>query len=166
MFSNKLIKSSKRKKGFYNNITWILFLLMWVLPLIDIRFGILGLISMTIGIGLSLFSKGKPYCAYFCPRGGGLKKLLSKISLGKTPPKFITNKYTRYGVTALLTIKVISGIIKAENFTQLSTGLYIGFVATSILAITMGIIMKPRTYCGELCHVGNINNLINKVKTK
>lgn len=166
MFSKRLIKSSKRKKWFYDNITWILFLLMWILPLIDIRFGILGLISMSLGVGLSLFSKGKPYCAYFCPRGGGLKKILSKISLGKTTPKFITNKYTRYGFTALLTIKVISGIIKAENFTQLSVGIYTGFVATSILAIIMGIIMKPRTYCGELCHAGNIAGLINKFKTK
>lgn len=166
MFSKRLIKSSKRKKWFYDNITWILFLLMWILPLIDIRFGILGLISMSLGVGLSLFSKGKPYCAYFCPRGGGLKKILSKISLGKTTPKFITNKYTRYGFTALLTIKIISGIIKAENFTQLSVGIYTGFVATSILAIIMGIIMKPRTYCGELCHAGNIAGLINKFKTK
>jgi len=166
MFSKKLIKSSERKKWFYNNITWILFLFMWILPLIDIRFGILGLISMTLCVGLSLFSKGKPYCAYFCPRGGGLKKILSKISLGKTPPKFITNKYTRYGITALLTMKVISGIIKAENFTELGAGIYTGFVATSILAIIMGIIMKPRTYCGELCHAGNIAGIINKFKTK
>ena len=78
MFSKKLIKSSKGKRWFYKNVTWILFLLMWILPLIDIRFGILGLISMTLGVTLSLFSKGKPYCAYFCPRGGGLKKYYLK----------------------------------------------------------------------------------------
>jgi hypothetical protein len=164
MFSKKLIKYSKGKKNFYNNITWIIFILMWVLPLIDIRFGILGLISMSLGVIFSLFSKGKPYCAYFCPRGGGLKKFLSRISLGNTPPKFITNKYTRYGVTILLTFKVISGVAKAESFTQLSASIYTGFVATSILAITMGILLKPRTYCGELCHAGNIAGIINKIK--
>ena len=166
MLSKYLIKPSKRKKSFYKNVTWVIFLLMWVLPLVDIRFGILGLISMSLGVGFSFFSKGKPYCAYFCPRGGGLQFFLSKISLGINPPKFITNKYTRYGFTILLTLKIISGLVKANNLTQLGGAIYFGFVATSILAIIMGIIMKPRTYCGELCHAGNIAGLLNKVKTK
>ncbi|MCK5779933.1 MAG: hypothetical protein KAH04_02885 [Psychrilyobacter sp.] len=54
----------------------------------------------------------------------------------------------------------------SKYLTQLGGAIYFGFVATSILAIIMGIIMKPRTYCGELCHAGNIAGLLNKVKTK
>lgn len=166
MFSKKLIKSSQGKKNFYKNYTWIIFLLMWILPLIDIRFGILGLISMTMAVTLTLFSKGKPYCAYFCPRGGGLQKLLSRFSIGLKTPKFLTNKITRYGFTILLTVKVVLGIAKAENVYELGSAMYFGFVTTSILAITMGMLMKPRVYCGQLCHAGNIAGVINKIKTR
>ncbi len=166
MFSKKLIKSSKWKKNFYEKYTWIIFLLMWILPLIDIRFGILGLISMTMAVVLSLFSKGKPHCAYFCPRGGGLQKLLSRFSLGFKTPKFLSNNITRYGFTIFLTIKVVSGIAKSENIYELGSAMYFGFVATSILAITMGIFIKPRVYCGQLCHAGNIAGIINRIKIK
>jgi hypothetical protein len=166
MFSKQLIKSSKKKKNFYENYTWIIFLLMWILPIFDIRFGILGLVSMSMAVILSLFSKGKPHCAYFCPRGGGLQKILTRFSMGYKTPKFITNKITRYGFTLLLTVKVVSGIVKSQNIYQLGSAMYTGFVATSILAITMGILMKPRVYCGELCHAGNIAGLINQIKTK
>ncbi len=166
MILKNLIKSSKKKKYFYNNITWILFILMWILPLIDIRFGILWLVSMATGIILSLLSKGKPHCAYFCPRGGGFQKLLCKISLRKSPPKLITNKFVRYGFTILLTVRVTMMLIKSESFVEVSTNVYNGFILTSIAAIIIGFIWKPRTYCGELCHIGNICGLINKVKTK
>jgi hypothetical protein len=139
---------------------------MWILPIFDIRFGILGLISMSMAVILSIFSKGKPHCAYFCPRGGGLQKILSKFSMGFRVPRFITSKITRYGFTLLLTVKVVSGIIKSNDIYQLGSTMYTGFVATSILAITMGMIMKPRVYCGELCHAGNIAGIINGIKTK
>jgi len=166
MFFKQLIKSSKRKKYFYNNVTWILFLLMWVLPLVDIRFGILWLVSMVTGIILSLLSKGKPHCAYFCPKGGGFQKLLHKISLRNSPPKLMTNKFVRYGITILLTVIVVSMLIRTESFTAVSANIYNGFILTSIVAIIIGFIWKPRTYCGELCHVGNILGLINKFKTR
>jgi hypothetical protein len=166
MFSKQLIKSSKKKKNFYENYTWIIFLFMWTLPIFDIRFGILGLISMSMAVILSLFSKGKPYCAYFCPRGGGLQKILTRFSMGFKIPKFITNKVTRYSFTLLLTVKVVSGIVKSEDIHQLGSAMYMGFVATSILAIIMGILMKPRVYCGELCHAGNIAGLINQIKVR
>ena len=166
MFSEKLIKSSQWKKNFYEKYTWIIFLLMWILPLIDIRFGILGLISMTMAVILSILSKGKPHCAYFCPRGGGLQKLLRRFSLGIKTPRFLNNKVVRYGFTIFLTIKVVLGIVKAENIYDLGSAMYFGFVATSILAITMGLLIKPRVYCGQLCHAGNIAGFINRIKKK
>ncbi|RUA06308.1 MAG: hypothetical protein DSY38_04445 [Fusobacteria bacterium] len=161
-----MIKVTKRKKWFYENATWILFLIMAALPLIDIRFGILGLLSMFIGLGFSLFTKGKPYCAYYCPRGGALKKLLAKISFGKSVPKFISNRYTRYGLTLLLTIKTISGLMKAESLTELSIVAHMGFIATTLIALALGIVTKPRAYCSDICHVGNIAWITNKVRRK
>ncbi|MGL5051689.1 MAG: 4Fe-4S binding protein [Fusobacteriaceae bacterium] len=128
LLEKPLIKGTKLKTNFYKKYTWIIFVLLLILPLFDIKFGILALISMILGTSQSLFSKGKPYCAYFCPRGGGLQKFLSRFSLGLKTPKFLANKYTRYGFTILLTIKVIIGIIEAKSLNQLGAAVYMGFL--------------------------------------
>lgn len=164
LLKKPLIKGNKSKVNFYRNYTWGIFVILLILPLIDIRFGALALISMFLGATQSFFSKGKPYCAYFCPRGGWLKKLLSKFSFGLIPPKFLTNPWFKYTITSLLWIKVLMGLIKATSLSQLGASVYTGFIGTTILAIITGLILRPRTYCGELCHAGNLAGLINKIK--
>lgn len=164
---NRLIKSSKKKKEFYNNYGWILYILMWILPLIDIRFGLLWLLSMVLAPTLSLFSKGKPYCAYFCPRGSGFYKILKNISLNKKIPKILKNKFVRYGFTIFLTFQVMRNVItKSGDLDKLGGMLYNGFIWTSILALLLGYFFKPRVFCGELCHAGNLAGFINKFKNK
>lgn len=58
------------------------------------------------------------------------------------------------------------GIVKAKSLDELGAAMYLGFVSTTILAIVIGILLKPRTYCGELCHAANIAGVINKFKKK
>lgn len=164
----KTVKNNNSKVSFYKKYTWIIFVFMWILPLINIKFGILALISMIFGITQAFWSgkEAKPYCAYFCPRGGGLQKFLSKFSLGLKVPTFLTTPWVRYGFTVLLSAKVIMGIVKAKSLDELGAAMYLGFVSTTILAIVIGILLKPRTYCGELCHAANIAGVINKFKKK
>ncbi|RUA08235.1 MAG: hypothetical protein DSY38_01950 [Fusobacteria bacterium] len=160
-------KSLKLKKKFYNDYGWWIYILMWILPLVDIRFGLLWLLSMILSITFSLFSPGKLYCAYFCPRGSGFQKFLKNISLNKPVPKFLKNKVIRYGFTAFLTIQVIRNVItKSSDLNLLGGMIYRGFIWTSILALVLGFLYKPRVYCGQLCHAGNLAGFISRFKSR
>lgn len=159
-----LIKATPTKIKFYKNYTWLIFIALCILPLIDIRLGTISFISMVLGMVQSVFSKGRPYCAYFCPRGGFLQKMLNKFSFKFETPKFLTSPYVRYGFTLLLVVRVVRGLLRAETLEQMGATGYMGFVSTTLLALIIGVFFKPRTYCSELCHAGNVAKVVNTLK--
>jgi hypothetical protein len=53
---------------------------------LDFRFGLLGIICMTIPIYHAIRGRGKIHCSHYCPRGSILQKFLEHISFNNTLP--------------------------------------------------------------------------------
>jgi len=146
--------------------SWIFIVLFFTLGVIDIRFGILGLICMTVPIYLALRGGGKVHCAKYCPRGSMLGSFLQKFSLNNNLPKYINNKKVKNIMLAWMIIMFsISLIIASGDFTQTALAIYRMMAMSTLVGIVMGVIFKPRSWC-VICPMGYATGLIEQSQKK
>ncbi len=133
----------------------------------------LGLVFLAIPFIAVLLSNvlGRFWCGWFCPRGSFLNTVISKISRHKKIPKFLKST----------TFKVIMATILLGMFTLALLGynpliqdesplvragafmIFVCIVTTLLIAIPLGIIYKPRTWC-SFCPVGWLQSAFSKVR--
>lgn len=82
----------KKIKKSYQNSLFFITILFFLLGIVNISLAVLGLICFTIPLVQYAIYKHKIWCKYYCPRAGLFNRLLSKISLKKKLPKFMTGK--------------------------------------------------------------------------
>jgi hypothetical protein len=91
------------------NLTdWIFLgtILFFLLSFVNILFAWLGLICMITPFIMAYKTGKKPWCTSYCPRSSLFTKALSKISLGKNPPKGLLTKETGKFVIQLFCINL------------------------------------------------------------
>jgi polyferredoxin len=90
--------------------------------MINISFALIGFLCMILPFVLFFYAKDKLWCKYYCPRAGLFTKLLSKVSLNKKMPKWLTAKKTKnivliyYGINMLIATK--SSIMVANGLAE------------------------------------------------
>lgn len=121
---------TEKKKRWYQYL-WIVELLYLFLGLFNILFAWLGMLFFTIPLLIAIFGGSKAYCNRYCGRGQllGLLGGKLKLSLNKTPPKFLRSPWFRYGFLAFFmtmfglmlfsTYKVFTGAPLQETVTLL-----------------------------------------------
>ncbi len=158
----KQIKEIKTRKTI-QSIMW------WLLPFIciaGIYYHYLGYIVLSMMITFFILSafKGRYWCGWLCPRGSFLERIVSKISMKNNIPEIFKNLTFRWIVFGCLMGFMIFRLIKTNGSLD-----KIGFVfvtmciLTSLIAIPIGIIFKPRTWC-VFCPMGLLQGLIGKNK--
>ncbi|SJZ44961.1 4Fe-4S binding protein [Selenihalanaerobacter shriftii] len=131
----------------------------------------IGLIFIAVPIFAVLLSNvvGRFWCGWFCPRGSFLSTIISKVSRNKKIPKFLkSTTFKAIVATVLLTMFMIallgynpliqdeSPLVRAGAFM-----IFVCIVTTVLVAIPLGIIYKPRTWC-SFCPVGWLQSAFSK----
>lgn len=146
--------------------SWILMVLFFVLSILDIRFGILGLVCMAVPIYHAIKGRGKIHCSHYCPRGSLLGNFIKNISFQNNLPKSLRGKTAKNTLLILMmTFFSISLFHAGLNFQRIAFAVFRLMLASSILAVIMGIIFKPRAWC-QVCPMGYSTGLIRNAKNK
>lgn len=150
-----------RKKS-YQKWSWIFMILFIGLSIIDIRFGLLGFICMTVPIYHALRGRGKIHCSHYCPRGSLLGNFLKNISLQNNLPKWVKIKTAKKVLlTWMMVMFTISLINAGSNINRIALAIFRIMTSSLALGVIMGIIFKPRTWC-QVCPMGYGTELITK----
>ncbi|MCT4611845.1 MAG: 4Fe-4S ferredoxin [Clostridia bacterium] len=150
------------KRKSYMNVTWVLMIIFFVLSIVNIYFGLLGFICMFMPLILVFKGEGKIHCSKYCPRGSFLGKIIDKISIGNTKPKFMNSIYFKEGLLVFMfTSFGISLYFTDFEPEKVAFAVFRLLFSSSILAVLMGIVYKPRTWC-QVCPMGNLTGKIHK----
>lgn len=142
--------------------SWIFIVLFFSLGVINIKFGILGLVCMFVPIYLALRGGGRVHCSKYCPRGSFLGKLLQSISFNNDLPKYINNKTVKnIMLTWMILMFAISLIMAKGDFTKTAYAIFRMMAMSTSVGVLMGIIFKPRSWC-VICPMGYATGLIEK----
>ena len=90
-----------KKKHWYDHL-WIWTICYFILGYFNILFAWLGMIDFLVPMILAIFFGNKAFCNNFCGRGQLFTKLGTscKCSRNRPTPKFMTQKWFRYGFLA------------------------------------------------------------------
>ncbi len=154
------IMQQKRKS--HLNWSWILMVSFFSLAAFDIRFGLLGFICMTLPVYHAVRGKGKIHCSHYCPRGSFLGKFLGKISANKNFPEKLRTNTAKNILLGFMVIALTFLLIKTGVRPE-SMGLVLVrfFAISSVVAVFVGLIFKPRTWC-QICPMGHLTGIIAK----
>ncbi|MCK5534993.1 4Fe-4S binding protein [bacterium] len=159
--NNDRVKNKNRRK--IQLIVW------WLLPIIIFGgiilpyTGYLVLGMMLSFLVLSVF-KGRYWCGWLCPRGSFLETILVHISRKGKIPSFFKNIRFRWIVFFVMMSFMVLRLIQTGGAPE-----KIGFVfvtmciITTVIAIPLGIIFKPRIWC-VFCPMGTLQGLLGKDK--
>lgn len=146
--------------------TWILMVIFFALSIIKMEFAILAVICMLSPIYHSARGKGKINCSHYCPRGSFLGKFLDKISLNNPIPKFMKTNYFKISLFFFMMGMFTVSMIKANgDLYKMGFGIFRLIIASTIIAVLMGIFTKPRAWC-QVCPMGYASGVIRDVKNK
>lgn len=163
-------KSSTKKRKSHMGWSWIIIITFFVLGILDIRFGILGMVCMGAPLYHALRGRGKIHCSKYCPRGSFLGKFLSKISLGHTLPSWLRTPKAKNILLALMMtvfVSVMSYAILSHgfHFAVIAKVFYRFMLMSFIVGIVIGVFFKPRSWC-QVCPMGHGTSLIKQAQAK
>lgn len=151
------------KRKSHQNWSWIFMVSFILLSILDIRFGLLGILCLTAPIYHALKGRGKIHCSHYCPRGSILQKFLKEISFNNALPL----KVRKHGKKVLLPIMGIlfslSMYHAGPNINRIGFALFRLMTASLALGVVMGVIFKPRSWC-QVCPMAYATELITKSK--
>lgn len=157
----KVIKAKSHMKW-----SWIFMILFIVLSIVDIRFGVLGFICMTVPMYHAIKGRGKVHCSHYCPRGSLLGNFLKNISLQNNLPKNLKGKTVKNLLLILMmTMFSISLIHAGPNFSRIAFAVFRLMMVSLALGVVMGVVFRPRSWC-QVCPMGYATGLIKNAKDK
>lgn len=146
--------------------SWILILLFFSLSVLDIRFGILGLLCMGVPIYLALRGGGRVHCSKYCPRGSMLMVFLEKLSLNNNLPRYINNKHVKNLMLVwMIAMFAISLVVAGGDFIKTAMAIFRMMLMSTTVGVLMGVLFKPRSWC-VICPMGTATSMIEKAQRK
>ncbi len=134
-----------------------------LLSILDIRFGLFGVLCMTMPMYHAIKGRGKIHCSHYCPRGSILGKFLKEISFNNTLPVSIRKNGKKVLLTIMLILFSLSMYHAGPNIFRIGFALFRFMTASLVLGIIMGVIFKPRSWC-QVCPMGYATELIANSK--
>lgn len=157
----KLLKKKSHKEW-----AWTLIVSFFVLAIVNVYFGLLGLLCMTTPMFHALMGKGKIHCSHYCPRGSIFGKFLPEISMDRKLPDFMRTKWFKNLLLGLMLTMLTIAMIHAHGEPRkIAFALFRFMSASFIVGIIMGIFFKPRSWC-QVCPMAHATGLIKNIKEK
>ena len=158
------------KKKSHMEWSWILILSFFLLSIVNIYFGVLGIICMTAPMYHAFKGHGKLHCSHYCPRGSIFGKILPSMSLNKPLPEWMRTKWFKNLLLIIMVLLFSFSMYHSEgNFKKISFGIFRLMLSFFVVGTLLGIFFKPRAWC-QVCPMGHgtgmIDNLIKKDKRK
>lgn len=159
----KVISAEQAKRKRIQNYMWLL------LPVIifgGLKWPYIGLavLAMMVSFLILSFFKGRLWCGWFCPRGSFLERILGKVSLNRKGPVFLKTSAFRWSLFVLMMSFMFFRLIKAGGNPARIGAVFITMcIITSVLAIALGLVFKPRTWC-SFCPMGTLQGVLGANK--
>ncbi|AOY75979.1 4Fe-4S binding protein [Clostridium formicaceticum] len=146
--------------------SWIFMVMFFTLAIVDIRFGILGLLCMGTPIYLAVRGGGRVHCAKYCPRGSMFGVFIDKISFKRNLPKsFKTKTVKNIMLIWMIGMFTISLIMAGGDFTKTAFAIVRMMTVSTVVGVMMGVIFQPRSWC-VVCPMGYATSLIQEGQKK
>lgn len=150
------------KKHSHMKWSWLFMILFLTLSILDFRFGLFGFVCMGAPLYHALRGRGKIHCAKYCPRGSLLGIFLKKVSFNNTTPKFLLTKKFKNGLlVVMLSVFSYAMYHTGGEINKIAFAMFRFMTTSLILGIIMGIVYKPRSWCG-VCPMGHGTVLIDQ----
>ncbi|WAM34298.1 4Fe-4S binding protein [Caldicellulosiruptor morganii] len=125
--------------------------------------GLFAFVCMTGAVILS-FYKGRYWCYKFCPRGAFLDEFISKFSFQRSVPQVLKSGFSKvFWLFFFIFMMGLNVLRSGGQLNRFGKGIVLLLWITTLLAITGGILFKPRTWC-IVCPMGTISGLVGKNK--
>ncbi len=159
----KVICTQQARRKSIQNYMWLLLpaIIFGGLKWSYVGYGVLAM--MAFFLGLSIF-KGRQWCGWFCPRGSFLERILGKVSLNKRAPRLFKMPAFRWSIFAALMSFMTFRLIRTGGDAAKIGSVFITMcIVTSILAISLGLVFKPRSWC-SFCPMGTLQGVLGANK--
>lgn len=151
----------KVKEAKYKRIIGLIVPIVIVIGHVNPLFGLTIFGCMLGALLLSLY-KGRIWCGKMCPRGAFLDAYISLLSKNKKIPKIMKAKWFKISIIILLLFLMTINFIRSNGNVLLFGECMVRLLLiTTVIAIALGIIYKPRTWC-SICPMGTLSGLIGK----
>lgn len=108
------------------------------------------------------FFRGRLYCGWICPMGSFHERILSLISLKKDIPQLLKKRWFAWLVFILMMGFFSTRLIKTGgDLKQIGSVLSRMWIIATSLAIIIGLIFKPRSWC-RICPMGTLQGITGK----
>ncbi len=136
-----------------------------LLSILNIKFGLLGLLCMAAPIFHAFRGRGKVHCSHYCPRGSILQKFLKNISMNNNLPKSIRIHGKKVLLTLMIILFSLSLIHAAPNINRIAFAIFRFMTASLAIGVITGVFFKPRAWC-QVCPMGYAAELVAKNKKR
>lgn len=155
-----------QKRKSHMKWSWVLMVSFILLSIIDIRFGLLGFLCMTVPLYHALRGRGKIHCSHYCPRGSLLGKFLKSLSFDNNLPPYLRGKGAKNVLLGLMLIMFSISLSHAGlNIYRIAFAVFRLMMVSLAVGVLMGIIFKPRSWC-QVCPMGHGTALIKNMMDK
>ena len=161
----------KSNVGRLQKYTWIMVPLISLGGLWYHKLGLIMAVMMVFILGLSYF-RGRLWCGNFCPRGAFLDFIIKPISFyGKIPGIFRSRGFRFLVVAVFMTVFTLRTKAAFSAWSTLEAldrwGLVFAMLClvTTIVAILLGVLFSPRTWC-SFCPMGTFQKLLYNLNKK
>ncbi len=132
-----------------------------LLSILNVKFGLLGLLCIAAPIFHAFSGKGKVHCSHYCPRGSILQKFLKNISINNNLPIIIRKHGKKVLLTVMIILFTISLIHAGPNINRISFAIFRFMTASLAIGMVTGVFFKPRSWC-QICPMGYAAELVSK----
>lgn len=163
----KITVDGKRWIPTLQDWSWIITVLWMTIANIWKPFGLFGFVCMFSPILIALSGRGKMHCARVCPRGSLLAHVGRHLSVGLPRPKVFDKKGFRFAVWAVMmgSFIVMLILVIPKGVYALGNAVLIFMETATAIALTVGILFRPRTWC-TICPMGTTSANLRSFRRK
>jgi ferredoxin-type protein NapH len=157
-----MAKEVKKRKIFQ----WFMGALLPLLLVFGYIWPYLGFVVMAMMLTLIIMSffMGRFWCGWLCMRGGFLERYLRFFSLRKKIPGFLKSNIFRWFIVAcLMSFFALQMWLTGGNLEKIGMVFIRMCIITTIIAVPLGMIFKPRAWCA-FCPMGTIQGFLGKTR--
>lgn len=147
--------------SFIITIVWMTIANIWK------PFGLFGFVCMFTPIIIAITGRGKMHCARVCPRGSLIATVCKHINIGLKRPNLFDKKGFKFSVWCIMMGSFIVMLILTipKGIYVLGNAVLIFMETATAIALIIGILFKPRTWC-TICPMGFSTANIRKLTRK